>query len=216
AGIVLKPTNLSYEEAASVPNGALTALTFLHKMAKIQRGQKVLINGASGSMGSAAVQIAKSFGAEVTGVCSGANVEMVKALGADQVIDYTKEDFTQGSESYDIVFDTVGKMTFAACKRVLKPNGLYLAGAGGVPDFLQMLWTSLVGGKKLLAGMSSESKADLTVVKELVEAGKLKAVIDRCYALEDMAEAHHYVDKGHKKGNVVITVAQDSRTARTR
>jgi NADPH:quinone reductase-like Zn-dependent oxidoreductase len=209
-GLTLKPANLSYEEAVSVPNGALTALTLV-RVAKLQKGQKILINGASGSVGSAAVQLAKYFGAEVTGVCSGGNAELVKSLGADKVIDYTKEDFTQSVETYDIICDTVGKTTFDACKRALKPNGIFLVGAGGLKEFGQMAWTSIVGGKKVLAGMSSESKDDLVIIKELVETGKFKPVIDRCYPLEEMVEAHRYVDKGHKKGNVVITVAQNSR-----
>lgn len=206
-GLTTKPANLSYEEAAAIPNGALTSWTFLKKMANIQSGQKVLINGASGSLGTAGVQIAKHFGAEVTGVCSTANLELVKSLGADKVIDYTKEDFTQSGATYDIIFDTVGKISFSACKNALKPKGLFLAGSGGAPEFIQMLWTSLTGGKKVKAGVSSESQDDLNAIKELVEAGAIRPVIDRRYPLEDMVEAHRYVDTGRKKGNVVITVA---------
>ena len=208
-GLVIKPANLTYEEAAAIPNGALTAYTFLKKMANTQSGQSVLINGASGSVGSAAVQIAKHFGAEVTGVCSTANVELVKSLGADHVIDYTQEDFTQNGETYDIIFDTVGKTSFSRCKNSLKPKGLYLAGAGGLREFGHMMWTSIMRGKKVLAGISSESKEDLAFLKELVEEGEIKPVIDRCYPLEQIVEAHRYVDQGHKKGNVVITVAQN-------
>lgn len=206
AGLALKPTNLTYEEAVAVPNGALTALTYLRKMAKIQPGQHILINGASGSVGSAAVQLAKYFGATVTGVCSAANAEMVRSLGADHVIDYTQTDFTQNGVTYDIIFDTVGKASFSKSKNSLKPGGLYLAGAGGLREFGQMFRTSLFGSKKVKAGVSSERKADLIFIKELVEAGKFKAAIDRSYPLEQAAEAHRYVDKGHKKGNVVITV----------
>jgi NADPH:quinone reductase-like Zn-dependent oxidoreductase len=206
-GLVVKPANLTYEEAAVIPNGALTALTFLKKLANLQPGQKILVNGASGSVGSAAVQIAKYLGAEVTGVCSAANLSLVKSLGADQVIDYTREDFTQSGQVYDIIFDTIGKTSLALCKNVLKPKGLFLASAAGLPEFGQMLWTSIMGGQKILAGVSSESQEDLAFIKELVEAGKLKPVIDRRYPLEQTAAAHRYVDQGHKRGNVVITIA---------
>jgi NADPH:quinone reductase-like Zn-dependent oxidoreductase len=206
-GLALKPVNLTYAEAAAIPNGALTALTFLKKLANVQPGQKILIVGASGSVGSAAVQIAKHLGAEVTGVCSTANVELVKSLGADRVIDYTREDFAKSGQRYDIIFDTVGKTSFSKCKNALNPQGRYLAGTGELPVFGQMLWTSIMGGKKVLAGMSSERQEDLVFIKELVEAGKIKPVIDRRYPLEQTAEAHRYVDQGHKKGNVVITIA---------
>jgi len=206
-GLTTKPANLTHAEAAAIPNGALTALTFLKKLANVQPGQKILIIGASGSVGSAAVQIAKYLGAEVTGVCSTANVKLVKTLGADRVIDYTREDFTKSGQTYDVIFDTVGKTSFSKCKNALNPQGRYLAGAPGLPEFGQMLWTSIMGGKKVLAGMSSERKEDLIIIKELVEAGKIKPVIDRCYPLEQTAEAHRYVDQGHKKGNVVITIA---------
>lgn len=209
AGLAGKPGNLTYEEAAAIPNGALTALTFLRKMAKIQPGQRILINGASGSVGSAAVQIAKHFGAEVTGVCSAANINLVKSLGADKVIDYTRQDFTKNGETYDIIFDTVGKTTFSGCKNSLKEKGIYLAGAGGLQEMLQMLWTSMIGAQKVFAGPSSERREDLFFIRELVEAGKIRPVIDRCYPLEKTAEAHRYVDQGHKKGNVVITVGNN-------
>ncbi len=205
-GLTIKPAKLTYEEAAAIPNGALTALTFLRDLSNIQRGQKVLINGASGSVGCAAIQIAKYFGAEVTGVCSTANMELVKALGADQVIDYTRHDFTESDEIYNIIFDTVGKTSFSGCRKALKQNGLYLAGAGGLREFGQMAWTSMTGGKKVIAGVSSEHKEDLIFIKELAEAGKIKPVIDRRYPLEQTADAHRYVDNGHKKGNVVITI----------
>jgi NADPH:quinone reductase-like Zn-dependent oxidoreductase len=207
--LILKPANMTYEEAVSIPFGGLTALYFLKEKANIQSGQKVLVNGASGGVGSAAVQIAKAFGAEVTGVCSTKNLEFVKSLGADKVIDYTKEDFTQNGETYDIILDlVVGKTSFARCKNSLKPNGFYLAVAGGLKEMLQMVWTSLIGSKKVIfgGGEACEKKEYLAALNELIEAGKLKAVIDKTYRLEEIVEAHRYVDQGHKKGNVVITV----------
>lgn len=204
----LKPANLSYEEAAALSFGAGTALHFLKNLAKIQSGQKILINGASGCVGSYAVQIAKHYGAEVTGVCSTRNVELVKSLGAYHVIDYTKEDFTRNGETYDIILDTVGKTTFARCKGSLKPQGLYLASAGGVREMLQSVWTALRGDKKVIFGTPTESKQELNALLQLVESGQIRPVIDRCYPLEQTAEAHRYVDTGHKRGNVVITVVQ--------
>jgi NADPH:quinone reductase-like Zn-dependent oxidoreductase len=206
-GVAVKPANLPFTEAAAVPNGALTALTFLRKLGHLQPGQEVLIVGASGSVGSAAVQIARHFGAVVTGVCSTANVELVASLGADRVIDYTREDFTRNGHVYDIIFDTVAKTSFAACKDSLKPKGVYLASAGGLPEFGQMAWTSLTGGKKVKAGVSSERQEDLQFIKELVETGQFKPAIDRVYPLEEIVAAHRYVDQGHKRGNVVVTVA---------
>ncbi len=203
--IATKPANMTYEEAAAVPFGAISSLVFLRDFGKIQSGQKVLINGASGGLGTFAVQLAKDFGAEVTGVCSTSNLELVKSLGADNVIDYTKEDFTKGGETYDIIFDTVGKTSFSRCKSSLKQNGRCLLAVAGVPYFLQMLWTSMIGSKKAVCGVANFTKEDLIFVKELIEAGKIKSVIDRRYPLEQAAEAHSYVEKGHKKGNVVIT-----------
>jgi NADPH:quinone reductase-like Zn-dependent oxidoreductase len=202
-----KPANLSYEEAAAIPNGATTALFFLRDKARVQPGQTVLVIGASGSTGSAAVQLAKYFGAEVTGVCSTRNLDLVRSLGADKVIDYTQEDFTRNGQTYDFIFDTVcGKTSFARCKGSLKANGLYLAVAGGVRELLQALLPSAGGGKKVIAGMLTERKEDLLFLKTLVEQGQLKPVIDCCYPLEQIVEAHRYVDTGRKKGNVVITV----------
>ncbi|MFC1879703.1 NAD(P)-dependent alcohol dehydrogenase [Chloroflexota bacterium] len=215
AGVqAIKPANMSYEEAAAVPNGALTALFFLRDKGKIQSGQNILINGASGAVGTAAVQLAKVFGAEVTGVCSTANLELVRSLGADQVIDYTKEDFAKSSETYDVIFDAVGKSSFSRCKGSLKQRGIYLTTIPTLAILLQMIWTSKISSKKVVFGAASRSwsSEDLTFVKELIEAGKLKAVIDRCYPLEQIAEAHSYVETGHKKGNVVITLERNCKT----
>ena len=176
----------------------------------IQSGQKVLILGASGSGGTYAVQLASYFGAEVTGVCSTTNIEMVKSLGADKVIDYTKEDFTKRGQTYDIIFDTVIKTSFSRCKSSLKHRGVYLT--TDWPLQFQALWASMAGSKKVTFGIASQNPEDLIFLKELIEAGKLKSVIDRRYSLEQTAEAHSYVEKGHKKGNVVITVEHNDET----
>jgi NADPH:quinone reductase-like Zn-dependent oxidoreductase len=215
--LAIKPVNLSYEEAASVPNGALTALPFLRDKGKIQSGQTVLIYGASGSVGAAAVQLARYYGAEVTGVCSTANLEWVKSLGTDQVIDYTWEDFTENGKTYDIIFDTVGKRSFSECKGSLTDKGIYLATVPTPVIILQALWTAKRGSKKVkfaAAGLRSASEKikDLGFLKELIEAGKIKPVIDRCYPLEQIVEAHRYVEAGHKKGNVVITVEHSDKS----
>lgn len=211
--VTRKPTNITYEEAVAVCDGALTALVFLRDKAHIQRGQKVLINGASGAVGAAAVQLARYFGAEVTGVCSTTNVELVKSLGADTVVDYTKEDFTKNGETYDIIFDAVGKSSFSRCKGSLTHRGVYLATVPGLAIILQSVWTSKIGSKKAIFAATGlqQRKANLIFLRELVEAGKLQAVIDRGYPLEHIAEAHRYVEQGHKKGNVVITIERQSK-----
>ena len=203
--VAIKPANLSYAEAAVIPYGSIMALSLLRK-AKIQPGQKVLINGASGGIGSAAVQLARYFGAEVTGVCGTPRLEFVKTLGADHVIDYTKEDFTQSGETYNLIFDILGKSSFSRCKKSLKSKGIQLFASFKMKQLFQMLWTSLIGDKKVICAIAPGSLADLISVKELVEAGKITAIIDRCYPLEQAAEAHRYVEQGHKQGRVVITV----------
>lgn len=207
--VVLKPKNMSYPEAAAVPYGALMALPLLRKV-NIQRGQKVLINGASGSIGSCAVQIAKYFGADVTGVCATPRVDMVKRLGADKVIDYTQEDFTQNGETYDVIFDILGKSSFSKCKRSLTENGRYLLASFSMIQLFQMLWTAFAGTKKVVCALSPENREDLSFVKELVEAGTIISVVDRCFPLEQTAEAHKYVEAGHKQGSVIITLDDHS------
>lgn len=211
AALVTKPVNLTYEEAAAVFEGTLTALPFLRDKGNIQSGHKVLINGASGSVGTAAVQLARYFGAEVTGVCSNRNIDMVKSLGADKVIDYTKEDFAQTGQTYDIIFDTVGKSSFSRCQGSLAQKGVYLSSVLGIPLLLQMLWTSKFGSKKAKFAATglrpvNDKIEDLKFLKKLIEAEVIKPVIDRRYSLEKTAEAHMYVDKGHKRGNVILTI----------
>ena len=203
--IALKPTNMTYQEAAAVPFGGGTALFFIRK-GNIQKGQKILIYCASGGVGSFAVQLAKYFGAEVTGVCGTANIEMVKSLGADSVIDYTQEDFTKNGETYDIIFEAVGKSPFSSNKNSLKKTGIYLSSSDGLLETIRGIWTSITSSKKIVFGFAAGSKEKMSFLKELIEAGKLKSVIDRTYSLDKIVEAHRYVEKGHKKGNVVITV----------
>jgi len=204
--LAIKPANLSWEEAAAISLAGNTALFFIRDLAKIQPGQKILIHGASGAIGTYAVQLAKFYGAEVTGVCSGTNAELVKSLGAYKVIDYTKEDFTKTDERYDFVFNVVGKTTFSQCKGILKPKGIYLENMAEMKDFLKMIWTSFTGGKKIKGGVSTERAENLNFFIELIESGKLKPVIDRIFPLEKTAEAFQYVEQGHKKGNVIISI----------
>ena len=203
--LAIKPENMSHEEAAALPFGGMTALHFLRK-ANIQPGQKVLIYGASGAVGTAAVQIAKHFGATVTGVCSTANIEMVKSLGADKVIDYTQTDFAKNGEQYDVIFETVNKAPFSSCIAALKNNGTLILGAAILAGMLRGVWTTATSNKKVIFGQVTETAEQVHFLQHLAEAGQLKAVIDKKYTLEQIAEAHAYVDNGHKKGNVVIQI----------
>lgn len=209
--VAIKPDSLSWEQAVAIPFGANTALYFLRELGRIRAGQDLLILGASGAIGSAGVQLAKHFGARVTGVCSGANAELVKALGAERVIDYRQEDFTQSGNVYDLIFDVVGATTFDRCQRSLKPNGVLLQNIMELSDIVRVLWTSVAGGKKIKGGVAIGNMANMGLITALAEAGTLKPVIDRTYPLERIAEAFKYVEQGHKKGNVVITVTQPSR-----
>lgn len=209
--LAIKPAGITYEEAVAT-NGVLTALPFLRDHGQIQSGQRILINGASGSVGSYAVQLAKQAGAEVTGVCSTAKMEFVKSLGADKVIDYKQEDFTESGETYDIIFDAAGKSSYGRCKRALKENGVYLSTVLSPRIVLDMVWTSIMGSKKARIAFTglrpaSEKVKDLRFLTELIEAGKLRALIDKCYPLAQTADAYRYVETGLKKGSVVITVA---------
>jgi NADPH:quinone reductase-like Zn-dependent oxidoreductase len=203
--LALKPANISHKEAAVIPFGGVTALHFIKK-AGIKPGQKVLVVGASGAVGSAAVQLAKSFGANVTGVCSTANIALVKSIGADKVIDYTKEDFTQNGETYDVIFDTVKAISVSRSIKSLNKNGIMILSAAEMPEMLQGAWISMTSSKKVVTGVISHSAADILFLKGLIEADKLKPVIDRTYPLAQIADAHAYVEKGHKKGNVAIEI----------
>ena len=202
--IALKPANMTYEEAAAVPLG-LDALHFLRK-ANIQSGQKVLINGAGGSIGTFAVQLAKYFEAQVTAVDSTEKLKMLRSIGADHVIDYTKADFTKNGETYDVIFDVIGKSSYSASVRSLKQDGHYLLANTTLSKMVRGLWTSMTSSKKVIFEFASVTTEDLIFLKELIEARKIKSVIDRHYPLEQIAEAHRYVEQGHKQGNVVITV----------
>jgi len=205
--VALKPANLSFDEAATLPYGAIMAAGLLKK-ANLQPGKKILINGASGGIGALAVQLARHFGAEVTGVCSTPRLDYVRSLGADQVIDYTRQDFTQNGETYDVIFDILGRSSFAHCKNSLKPDGIYLLASFKGRALLDMVWTTITGSqKKVVCAMTSEDVASLMLIKELAEAGKVKALIDQRFPLEQTAEAHRYVESGRKQGNVVISVA---------
>jgi NADPH:quinone reductase-like Zn-dependent oxidoreductase len=204
-----KPANLSYEEAATIPYGAMVALKILAKVT-IQAGQKVLVNGASGGIGSYAVQIAKSLGAEVTGVCGTPRLDFVKSIGADHVIDYTREDFTHNGKTYDLILDVLGKTSFSKIKNSLNENGCLLLASFKTPHILQGLCTSFIGNKRVICALVEGKTKDLEEIKGLVEAGKLTVVVDRCYPLEQTAEAHRYIEQGQKRGPVVITMAANS------
>ncbi len=199
-----KPENITYEEVAVIPMGGLIALNYLRK-ANIQKGQEVLINGASGSIGTIAVQLAKYYGAEVTGVCSSRNLEMVNSIGADHVVDYTREDFTKSGEKYNVIFDVIGKSPVLSSLRSLEENGIYLFANPGLSHMILGPFISMTG-KKVVTRIPEEKAEDLTFLKGLMEDGKIKAVMDRFYPLEQIVDAHRYVDKGHKMGNVVLTL----------
>ena len=204
--VIAKPASMTYEEAAAVPAAATTALWFL-RAGGIQSGQRVLVNGASGGLGTFAIQLAKSFGAEVTAVCSTTNLELVRSLGADEVIDYTKEDFTKSGEIYDIIFDAVGKNSFPNCISSLNRKGVYLSTILTFQGIFYMLGTSVIGSKKAGVKIAKPSAEDLRFVNDLIEAGKVKSVIDRCFPLEQIAEAHRHAETGHVKGKIIVTVA---------
>jgi NADPH:quinone reductase-like Zn-dependent oxidoreductase len=210
APLAHKPTGMTFEEAAAVPDGVILALSYLGRM-NLQKGTRILIYGASGSIGTAAVQLARYFDADVTAVCNTKNVELVASLGADRVIDYTQEDFTKNGETYDVVFDAVGKLSFKRCRASLKPRGLY--GSTDLGPYWQnpllAVWTSRVGDKKVLFPIPRYTKKGIIFLKELIDAGKYRAVIDRRYPLEEVVEAHRYVETGQKTGNVVLTISQD-------
>jgi len=209
--LAIKPANMTYEEAAAVPVGGSEALHFV-RQGNIQSGQKVLINGAGGTIGTFAVQLAKYFGAEVTGVDSTGKLDMLRSIGADQVVDYTKEDFTKRGETYDFILDVVGKSSFSGSIRSLKQNGHYLIANQGPSQMVRGRLTSMTSSKKVIFGAATPKTDDLLFLKELIEAGKIKSVIDRRYPLEQTAEAHRYVEAGHKKGHVIINVVPDGKT----
>jgi NADPH:quinone reductase-like Zn-dependent oxidoreductase len=205
ASMALKPANISHNEAAVIPFGGVTALHFIKK-AMIKPGQKVLVLGASGAVGNAAVQLAKSFGADVTGVCSTTNIALVKSIGADKVIDYTKENFTQNGETYDVIFDAVKAISVSKSIKSLNKNGIMILSAAGMSEMLQGFWISITSKKNVVSGVINHKASDIIFLKELIETERFKPVIDKTYPLEKIAEAHAYVEKGHKKGNVVIVV----------
>ena len=208
ATLATMPPGMSYEEGASIGFGGITSLHFLRTLANIQKGQRVLINGASGGVGVYAVQLAKYFGAEVTGVCSTKNIELVESLGADRVIDYTSADFTKEEEVYDVVLDAVGKSSFSKCKRILREGGIYLSTVPSYRLLMQMLWTSRFGKKQAVFGIA-EGPGNLHLLKEILESNELRAVVDRTYPFEEIAEAHAYAEEGHKVGSVAISVSQE-------
>jgi NADPH:quinone reductase-like Zn-dependent oxidoreductase len=204
--LALTPANMTYEEAATVPLGGLEALHFL-RQGNIQHGERVLINGAGGSIGTIAIQLAKYYGADVTGVDSSNKLDMLYSIGADHVIDYTKKDFTSSGQTYDVIFDVVGKSSFPRSVRALNQNGRYLLANPGLSQMIRGRWTSIISPKTVVVGAASGTTDDLLFLKELVEAGTIKLVIDKTYPLEQMVDAHRYVETGQKTGNVVITVA---------
>ncbi len=214
--LVLKPASMTFEEAAAVPLAAVVALQGLRDKGQIQPGQKVLINGASGGVGTFAVQIAKSFGAEVTGVCSTRKLDMVRSIGADQVIDYTQEDFTKNGQRYDLILDVAGYRSILDYKRALSPKGIYVMAGGSMAQFFQAMllgpWISMTGSKKMRGFVTKPNKKDLVFMKELFEAGKVVPVIDRRYPLSEVAEALRYLEEGHARGKVVITVEHNNKT----
>lgn len=201
----LKPANMSHEEAACVAYGGIMALGHLRKVT-IREGQKVLINGASGGIGSVALQLLKHYGAEVTGVCGTPRLDYISSLGANKVIDYTKEDFTESDETYDMIYDILGRSSFSRCKKSLTPHGRYLLASFKTGKLLQMLGTSIVGKKKVICAIAGEKQEDMTLLKELAEAGSIKTIIDKTYSLEEAAQAHQYVEEGQKEGQVLITM----------
>ncbi len=203
--LAIKPVNMSDAEAAATPYGAITALNLLKKVS-IRQGQRVLINGASGGIGSFALQFAKFFGAEVSGVCATPRMELVKSLGADEVIDYTREDFTRNGKTYDLIVDVLGKRSFEECKDSLNPNGTMLYASFKMKPLLQSLRGKTPDGKKVICALSSEKVEDLEYTRELVEAGKIKVIVDRCFPLEQAAQAHRYVEEGNKTGSVILTL----------
>lgn len=203
--VALKPANLTFDEAAAISSGGTTALYFFRR-AKLQRGEKIVVNGASGAVGTAAVQIAKHYGAEVTGICSTANIELVRSLGAHHMIDYTKEDFTKNGQTYDIIVDTAGTAPFSRSNASLKEGGRLLLVLSSMSDTLQAPWISLTSGKKVIATPSAWRTEDVAFLAKLAESGEFKPIIDRRYPFGQIAEAHRYVDTGRKKGNVVITM----------
>jgi len=207
APLVHKPAGMSFEEAAAVTDGGLKALTCL-RAADLREGQKILVYGASGAIGTAAVQLAKHFGADVTAVCDTKRIELVRTLGADRVIDYTQEDFTKNGETYDVIFDAVGKRSFRRCRGSLERGGTYLA-TDMLHHFLLALLTSRIGAKRVVFAIPRLTKKDVHFLRDLIEAGRYRAVIDRCYPLEEVAEASRYVETGQKTGNVVLTVSRN-------
>jgi NADPH:quinone reductase-like Zn-dependent oxidoreductase len=209
--LAAKPSNMTYEEAAAVPLGGLNALYFLRK-GNIQSGEKVLINGAGGSIGTIAIQLAKNFGAEVTAVDSTAKLDMLRSIGADQVVDYTQEDFTKSGETYDVIFDVVGKSSYSRSIRSLKENGRFILAYARLSQMVRGNWTSMSSSKKVIGGNATYRAKDLTYLKELIEVGKIMSIIDKRYPLEQIPEAHRYVEKGGKKGNVAIIVEHNNKT----